>query len=302
MKRIVVFFVVLGVALAALYYSDRRREKSSVSPNAVLEVAADVQRDITRAPMHFTRISDDEEITIGNELAARYLMPQERLSPEQQGLADYVIKVGRSISSHAHRRLPYQFHVIPDRSMVNAFSLPGGHVFVGEGLLDLMDSEDQLAFILGHELEHIDHYHCVERVQVEAQFRKLKLGIVGDLVQIPLGVWEAGYSKDQELEADREGVRLAVLGGYSPYGAVTLFKKFNELYAEHVIHAKSPEQELSQLAIQSLEGYFRSHPATSDRLAQVQRVIAEEHWQNQTVQKPFYVEYAVHNGQPMKHD
>lgn len=295
MKRAVVFFVVLGVALAALYYSERRCEKSSVSPNAVLEVAADIQRDVTRVPMHFTRISDNEEIKIGNELAARYLTYQERLTPEQQAVADYVIKVGRGISSHAHRRLPYQFHLVPDHSMVNAFSLPGGHVFVGEGLLDLMDSEDQLAFILGHELEHIDHYHCVERVQVEAQFRKLKLGIIGELVQIPLGVWEAGYSKDQELEADREGVRLAVLGGYSPYGAVTLFKKFNKLYVEHVIHAKSPEQELSELTIQSLEGYFRSHPATSDRLAHVQRVIAEERWQNQTIQKPFYVEYAVHN-------
>ena len=302
MKRTIIFFVVLGVALAALYYGERRREKSSVSPNAVLEVAADVQRDLTRVPMHFTRISDDEEIKIGNELATRYSQNDKELTPEEQGLEEYVVKVGKAVSFHAHRRLPYQFHLIPDHSMINAFSLPGGQVFVGEGLLDLMDSEDQLAFILGHELEHIDHYHCVERVQVEAQFRKLKLGIVGELVQIPLGVWEAGYSKDQELEADREGVRLAVTGGYSPSGAVSLFKKFNELYAEHVIHAKSPVQELSQLAIQSLEGYFKSHPATQDRLAQVQRLIAEEHWQDRTVQKPFYVEYAVHNGQPMKHD
>ena len=300
MKRAVVFFVILVVALGALYYSEVRRDKSAVSPNAVLEMAADVQRDLTRAPMHFSRISDDEEIEIGNQLAARYLTYQQKLSPEEQGLADYVIKVGRTVSSQAHRRLPYAFHLIPDRSMVNAFSLPGGHVFVGEGLLDLMDSEDQLAFILGHELEHIDHYHCVERVQVEAQFRKMKLGIVGELVQIPLGVWEAGYSKDQELEADREGLRLAVLGGYSPYGAVTLFKKFNDLSAEHVVHAKTPEQELSQLAIQSLEGYFRSHPATSDRIAQVQRLIAEEHWQDRTTQKPFRVEYAVHNGELLK--
>jgi predicted Zn-dependent protease len=61
---------------------------------------------------------------------------------------------------------------------MNAFSLPGGHVFVGEGLLDFMNSEDQLAFILGHGLEHIDHYHCAERVQIEAHFRKLRLGIM----------------------------------------------------------------------------------------------------------------------------
>jgi predicted Zn-dependent protease len=282
MKSVIAFVMVLGVALAALYFSERRREKTTVSPNAVLEVAADIQRDVTRAPMHFTRISDGEEIKIGNELAARYSPDQEKLSPEEKGLADYVAKVGLTVSSRAHRHLPYRFHLIPDRSLVNAFSLPGGHVFIGKGLLDLMDSEDQLAFILGHELEHIDHYHCVERVQVEARFRKLKLGIIGELVQIPLEVWEAGYSKDEEFEADREGLRLAVVGGYSPYGAVSLFQKFNE-------------QELSELAVQSLAGYFRSHPATSERLAQVQRVIAEEQWQARNAEKPFRVEYEPHN-------
>ena len=300
MKRAIVFLIVLGVALAALYFSERHRDKSTVSPNAVLEMAADVQRDITRAPMRFSRLSDEEEIKIGNELSEQYATFDEKLSPEQQGLQEYVAKVGAVVSSRAHRRLPYRFHLIPNRSLINAFSLPGGHVFVGEGLLDLMNSEDQLAFILGHELEHIDHYHCAERVQIEAHFRKLKLGIVGELVQIPLEVWEVGYSKDEELEADREGLRLAVIGGYSPYGAVSLFQKFNDLHAEYVIHAKSPEQELSQLAVQSLEGYFRSHPATSDRIAQVQRVIAEEHWQNRTDEKPFHLEYEVHKGQLVK--
>ena len=70
--------------------------------------------------------------------------------------------------------------------------------------------------------------------------------------------------------------------------------------AEYVIHAKSPEQQLTELAIQSLQGYFRSHPPTSDRAAQVQRLIAEEGWQNRTAQKPFHIEYQVHNGKVVK--
>ena len=250
--------------------------------------------------MRLTRLSDDQEITIGNELAERYSVATAKLSPEEQGLQEYVRKVGGIVASHAHRRLPYAFHLVPNHSLINAFSLPGGHVYVGEGLLDLMSSEDQLAFILGHEIEHVDHYHCAERVQVEARFRNLKLGIVGALVHIPLEVWEAGYSKDEELEADREGLRLAVLGEYSPYGAVSLFEKFNELRAEYVIHAKSPEQELSELAIQSLEGYFRSHPVSSERLSQVERLIAEEGWHERKSQKPFRVEYQVRNGQFVK--
>jgi predicted Zn-dependent protease len=138
-----------------------------------------------------------------------------------------------------------------------------------------MTSEDQLAFILSHEVEHIDHYHCAERVQVQARLKNLQLEVVGALVQIPLQVWESGYTKDEELEADREGLRLAVLSGYSPYGAVTLFEKCAKLHEEYVIHAHSPEQEISELAMQSLEGYFRSHPMPSERLAQANQLIAQ---------------------------
>jgi hypothetical protein len=74
-------------------------------------------------------------------------------------------------------------------------------------------------------------------------------------------------------------MRLAVLGGYPPYGAVTSFEKFAKLHNEYIIHAQSPEQELSELAIQSLEGYFRSHPQPSERLARANRLIAQEGWQ-----------------------
>jgi predicted Zn-dependent protease len=184
--------------------------------------------------------------------------------------------------------------------MINAFSLPGGPVYVGEGMLDLMTSEDELAAVIGHEVEHIDHYHCAERVQIEARLRNLQLGIVGAILQIPLQVWEAGYNKDEELEADREGMRLAVLGGYSPYGAVTMFERFSKLHSEYVVHARSPEEELTQLAIQSLQGYFRSHPLPSERLAQANSLIAQEGWQDRKMQKPFRIEYEVQNGKYVK--
>jgi predicted Zn-dependent protease len=296
MKHLAIFVVVFAVGVSALYFSQRRHDSTPVSANAVVEVVADAQRDLSRVPMRLTRLSDDEEIAIGNQLADQYSGVTAQLSPEELGLESYVRRVGNNLSSHARRRLPYLFHLVPNRAMINAFSLPGGPVYVGEGLLDLMTSEDQLAAVLGHEVEHIDHYHCVERVQIEARLRNLKLGVVGALVQIPLTVWGASYNKDEELEADREGMRLAVLSGYSPYGAVTLFEKFARLHNEYIIHAQSPEQELSELAIQSLEGYFRSHPQPSERLAQANRLIAQEGWQDRKTERPFRVEYEVHNG------
>ena len=300
MKRIAAFIGVLLVGVSAIYFTERRRDATPVSANAIVEVAADAQRDLSRVPMRLTRLSDDEEIAVGNELAEQCSINSAKLSPEELALDGYVRRVGSTVASHAHRHLPYFFHLVPNRSMINAFSLPGGSVYVGEGLLDMMTSEDELASVLGHEIEHIDHYHCAERVQVEAKLRNLKLGVIGALVQIPLSAWEAGYNKDQELEADREGMRLAVLGGYSPYGAVTLFERFAKLHNEYIIHAQSPEEELSELAIQSLEGYFRSHPQPSERLAQANAVIAQERWQDHKAQKPFRVEYEIHNGQYVK--
>ncbi len=300
MKRAAAFVIVLLTALTALYFSQRRHDPTLVSANAIVAMAADAQRDLSRAPMRLTRLSDAEEIAVGNQLADQYAVPAETLRPEKQAVEGYIRQVGSSISLHAHRHLPYSFHLVPDRTMLNAFSLPGGPVYIGEGLLDLMTSEDELAAVLAHEIEHIDHYHCAERVQIEARLRNLKLGMVGAIVQIPLQAWEAGYNKDEEFEADREGMRLAVLGGYSPYGAVTLFEKFRELHDEYVIHARSPEEELSQLAIQSLQGYFRSHPLPSERLAQADRLIAQEGWQDRKTQRPFRVEYEVQNGKYVK--
>jgi predicted Zn-dependent protease len=303
MKRsvvFVVFFLILGFALAGLYWSQRRSKSTPVSANAILNMAADAQRDLTRIPMHFTRLSDEQEIAIGKELASRYRAQTRKLTPEEEGLEKYVTRVGGSLAVHAHRHLPYTFTVLPDHNMINAFSLPGGPVYIGEGMLDLMMSEDELASVLGHEIEHIDHHHCVERVQLEAKLKNLNLGVLGALLQIPFEFWQTGYNKDEEFEADREGMFLAVQSGYSPYGAVDLFARFAKLCDEYVIHAHSPDEELSQLAIQSLNGYFRSHPLPSERLVQANRLIAEKHWEDRKTQKPFRVDYEVHNGQFVK--
>ena len=303
MKRslvFVAFFLILGFALAGLYWSQRRPKSAPVSANAILNMAADAQRDLSRIPMHFTRLSDEQEIAIGKELASRYGTQLRKLTPEEEGLQKYVTRVGNTVALRAHRHFPYTFTVLPDHNMINAFSLPGGPVYIGEGMLDLMMSEDELANVLGHEVEHIDHYHCVERVQIEAKLKNLNLDVLGALLQIPLEIWQAGYNKDEEFEADREGMRLAVQSGYSPYGAVDLFERLAKLCDEYVIHAQSPDQELSELAIQSLSGYFRSHPLPSERLAQARSLIAERHWENRKTQKPFRVEYEVHNGEYVK--
>src|SRR5205809_7955889 len=102
-----------------------------------------------------------------------------------------------------------------------------------------MDSEDELAAVIGHEIEHIDHYHCAERVQQEQALRKIPLGELGAL---PVEIFEAGYSKDQELEADREGTRLSWQAGYSPSGPIPTFATFQQLHQDYQARARTPNE------------------------------------------------------------
>ena len=275
MKRLAPLVLILIVAGFALYFAQRRKAEDAVNPNAVLDVAADWQRDISRAPMHITRLSDAEEVRIGNELVRRYGYAEPYENPEMASVETYIRQVGSRVARHTWRKIEYRFHFIPDPSLINAFALPGGHVFLGLGLLRQMHSEDELAFVLGHEIEHVDHYHAVERVQIEAQLHKLNLDVFAQAASIPLSLWQAGYSKDEEFEADREGLLLAASAGYSPQGAVDLMNTFIRLQGEYVTHSETPADALTQLAIDSLAGYFRSHPQPSERLERVKSLIVQ---------------------------
>jgi predicted Zn-dependent protease len=276
MKRWIILAGIVLLSVTSVVVSERRKVNVSASPAALLYLVADTEQELTRMPVSFARMPDDEEILIGNHLARLYATGEERGDTAEIAIVEHYLKrVGLELAGHAHRKLPYRFHYIPSPDLVNAFALPGGHVYVGGGLLSLMDSEDELAAVIGHEIEHIDHYHCADRAQQEQALRKIPLG---ELVAVPIEVFEAGYSKDQELEADREGTRLAVQAGYSATGAIRMFETFERLYKEYQAKAKTPQEEVSQVALQTLEGYFRSHPLPSERIAQVQKIIASEGW------------------------
>jgi beta-barrel assembly-enhancing protease len=262
-------FALLG---AALVVAQRRPVKAVASGQAILSMVADSERELSRMPAKFTRLSDAEEIRAGNALAEGF-SPAGKMSADDATIEAYVQQIGGRIAPFAQRKLPYRFHYIPNRDFINAFALPGGHIFVGAGLIERMETDDELADVLGHEIEHIDHFHCAERLQVEAALRKIPLAQV---ISIPIEIFQAGYSKEQEIEADREGVRLAARRGYSAHGAIRLFETFERL-SEHVAHAPgTPQQELSGVAVDILTGYFRSHPAPSERIAQIRAMIGRE--------------------------
>ena len=295
MKRWVPFAIVVLLAVSALVMSQKREATAEVGPYAILHFIADTEREAGRLPFRLTRLSNEEEIRIGDQMAAR-VWPQGIPAGDAAGIAveQYVRRVGTIVAGRAHRPLPYRFHYLPYPGFVNAFAIPGGHVYIGQGLLALMDTEDQLAGVLGHEIAHIDRYHCNERVQTEAQMRKLQLGIVGAVLQIPVIVFQAGYSKNQELEADSVGLDLAVSANYSPQGMIRLFEKLQALSRPSQGRADTPQEEAARVVFQTAGGYFRSHPYPVERVAEMRRIIARKGWENRIAERPLGVWPQLH--------
>jgi predicted Zn-dependent protease len=128
-------------------------------------------------------------------------------------LQEYVAKVGNRIAAQSSRpELKYYFTVLND-DMINAFALPGGFVYITRGMLVHMNSESELAAVLGHEIAHITEKHGLRRktrskvqdiVSVGAAILTGQPGIV-ELGQVLGGVVITGYSREFELEADQVG-------------------------------------------------------------------------------------------------
>lgn len=294
MKHWIAFGTIVLVALVATVAVQHGRLTAPVSPAPIIYFVADTEQELMRVPSTMVRVSDDEEIAIGDRMAASEVSALGANPAESDTITAYLNQVGSQVAAHAKRRLPYKFHYITQDNFINAFALPGGHVFVGKGLLNLMQTEDELANVLGHEIEHIDLRHCIDRVQIEAQLRQVPLGSIAGL---PVRVLEQGYSKDQVLDADRNGTILAVAAGYSPQGAIQMFRRFQQL--EDAVEGRRPSGQTGAadlpvdianvVVVQSVQEYFRSHPPPAERIYQIERLIGEEHWPPNPPEKPLQI-------------
>ena len=155
---------------------------------------------------------------------------------EDGPLVEYVRAVGRRLVAVSERREgPWRFEVV-DTEMPNAFAVPGGHIYVTRGLLSLVNSEDELAAVLGHEIGHVLARHGQKRagvgvltapISIAGAIAGLGVGLVsptlGNVVRgtgqlVTGGMVIAPYSRSQENEADRIGQALAARAGYDPAG------------------------------------------------------------------------------------
>jgi beta-barrel assembly-enhancing protease len=175
-------------------------------------------------PASLPAFSDSDEIQAGQVLAAQFIKEQGLAdTPQTKKIEQYLQMVGDKLTVHSRRKLPYRFHFDPDPTFRSAVGLPGGEVFVGGGILAYIDTEDQLAAVLGHEVEHIDLGQCHDRLAKILADKHLTPSQFG---QLKVDDFLAGYGHDNERAADFEGTKLAIEAGYSPEGMVKLLRTF----------------------------------------------------------------------------
>jgi predicted Zn-dependent protease len=213
-------------------------------------------------------ISESQEIAMGRE-ADKEIASSYGLYPDA-ALQQYVQDIGASIASRTERpNLPWTFRVVDDAA-VNAFALPGGFVYVTRGILTYLNSEAELAAILGHEIGHVTARHSVTQIsQQQLAQVGLAAGTIvsptvarfGNLAQTGLGMLFLKFSRSDESEADRLGLRYMLSGGYDPRKMVDVFRMLEGVSAQAGAAGRLPQ-------------WLSSHPDPENREAWASQAVA----------------------------
>jgi predicted Zn-dependent protease len=166
-------------------------------------------------------ISESQEIQMGQQAAKE--VAQTIGFYDNDKVQTYVADIGKRMAAESERpNLPWEFHVV-DEGAVNAFAIPGGFIYVTRGLMGSINTEAELASVLGHEIGHVTHRHSVQQIS-KAQLAQLGLGIgsilssdiakFGQLASAGLGLLFLKYGRDAENQADQSGLRYALQENY----------------------------------------------------------------------------------------
>ena len=207
------------------------------------------------------------ENDVGRDLAREV---RRQLKPNLQPQAEEMLnKIGPRLAAcvtNKFRTFSFETVECPEP---NAFALPGGFIFVARSLVELCGwHEDQLAFILGHEMAHVIRGHAMHRlisnsaISVAARAAPVRGVLSGWLQRVGVQFLESAYSHDMELEADRFGVHLASSAKYNPRGSVQLLARLAEI-------SRPPDR-------LNLGSYFSSHPAYEVRINNINRMLGNK--------------------------
>lgn len=218
----------------------------------------------------FVMMSENQELEAGR--AADVEVRKQYLVYADEALQNYVNRVGQKLAAHSHRpNLSYHFTVL-DSTEINAFALPGGYVYITRGILAYLNSEAELAAVLGHEIGHVTARHGV-RQQSAAQAANISLTIASIFVpqlrnqngqnigNVVNGALLSGYGREHELQADALGAGYLAATGYDPQAIIQVIGVLKNQETQDAILAKQEGREARRY-----HGVFATHPDNDTRL------------------------------------
>jgi predicted Zn-dependent protease len=216
-------------------------------------------------------ISESMEIGMGKEID-QGLRTEYGFYDDPQ-LTDYMAQVGQQLAPLTHRpHLQYHFAIL-DTPIENAFAAPGGYIYITRGLLALMNSEAELATVLGHELGHVNARHSARQMtrsilfilgiaiasELSKDFRK-----IAPITMIATQLLFLKYSRSDEYQADALGIEYALKGGYSAGEMVTFFSSLERLTESH--------------GGTKIPNFLSTHPLTPKRIEKVKELLQAEEY------------------------
>lgn len=204
------------------------------------------------------------------EMGAQYAAEINRQLPMVTDAASnsYINQLGDQIARTGQRGFNYNFYIV-NSDQVNAFAVPGGHVYVNRGLIERTRNMSELAGVLAHEIGHVEHRHGAEQME---RMQRASLGVnlayiltgrqpsqaEGTVVQAGASAYFAKHSREAENEADASAIPMLMAARINPNGMVTMFELL-------IAQQRSSPSALAQ--------WFSTHPTTQDRIDNTQRVI-----------------------------
>ena len=218
----------------------------------------------------FNIVPESQEIAIGQQ-SHQEVIRQFGVYDEKPELSRLVNDVGHRLAAASERpHLPWTFTVL-DSPIVNAMALPGGYIYITRGMLENINSEDELAGVLGHEIAHVTARHSAQQISRAqlAQFGMVLGSVIagpqaaqqyGQLAELGIGLLFQRYSRAHETEADLLGTGYLAKTNFNPVGA------------ERMLMAL---QRLNKNPATGIDRYFMSHPDPAKRVRDVRAKVAE---------------------------
>lgn len=218
-------------------------------------------------------MTPEQEVAMGLESAPQMAAEFGGLYPDQK-LQDYVKSVGMKVVNNSQAAdSPYQFnfYLLNDPQTINAFALPGGQIFITAGLLKRLKTEDELAGVLGHEIGHVVGRHSAQQMAKNDLTNGLLTAAVTATSDPYSGNNSAAiaryvgqmvtmkYGRDDELEADKFGIKYMLSTGYNPAQMITVMEVLKDASGG----ANRPSE------------FQSTHPDPDHRIAEIKKALAQ---------------------------